>query len=619
MRWKGLLSRVQSNALRDALRVYANEPILVPAWPFAVSGSAWPGPVGGGVTIGWADDWTSFAINPGTPSAWEWMAPCLVGLVEIDPPRIMAPEVAEADFDFEESGVSTWGLEPDAVTWADGPALNDATTPPVFPVEIDWRRSPKGNAPVVEIYRKAIGDAPRQKAAALYPHTGAMPFSGQVHLGSRAQIAALLRWWRDRAGDVGPHYVSSEANVTTVTADAASGTSTITVADATALGSYRYLALTDFTRTQFVRVLSIASNVLTLASALAYKVPAETTLVAVAVLARHGDTEIDIKFDSPEHAVASLSWEEVTEEYLPADGETRGATLGAGPLKGWLYKFTVDRIGSPVVTRFTSYERDLTASAATWTSTTIKHGDIRRTVRLDRDEVTIECRQLAWANEFLPGRLTARVLVDIYECEVSAGTGSSVTQRWSGEVVSLSWEGPFIRATCRGPYSVFDRPAPRIVLQPGCNNALFDSLCRLEKSDWTFTAERVSNSGNQVTLGTWAKSGGLPTGWGFVDYFALGWIEKGDDRFAILKSTALSSGQITLTLDRTPAAWSSGEAVNVIPGCDGLSETCRAYHASTNVKGKFNNYANFLGFPHVPEKNPSFTPPKRTNDTHGKK
>jgi len=619
LRWKALLNRAEMNALRDALRVYDDEPILAPVWPFAVPGSAWPGPVSGGVIIGFAEDWSSFEINPGTPSAWEWVAPAIVGRMDIDPPKVMAPECSEIDWTLDEEGPATWGLEPDSVTWANGPALNDATTPPVFPFEIDWNRAPRTGAPVVEIYRKEIGDAPRTKAAARYPHSGALSLSGQVLLRDRAAVAGLLRWWRDRSGDVGPHYVSSEANVTTVTADASAGASSLVVADGAALGSYRFLALTDSRRTQYVRVLSIAGNTLTLAAPLAYDVPSETTLVAVAILARHADTDLDIAWESPEVATAKLAWDEVTEEYLPAVGETRGTTLGAGALKGWLYKFTVDRVGSPVVYRFTSYERDLTASAATWSAVPIKHADIRRTVRLDRDEVQIECRQADWANEFLPGRLTARVLVDIYECDVSGGTGSNVAQRWSGEVVSLSWEGPFVRATVRGPYTVFDRPAPRVVLQPGCNNALFDSLCRLAKADWTFTAARVSNTGNQVTLGTWAKSGGLPTGWGFADYFALGWIEKGNERFSIVKSTALSAGQITLTLDRTPSAWSSGEAVNVIPGCDGMSETCRAYNAGTNPKGKFNNFANFLGFPFVPQKNPSFTPPKRTNDTAGKK
>src|SRR5690606_1943634 len=141
--------------------------------------------------------------------------------------------------------------------------------------------------------------------------------------------------------------------------------------------------------------------------------------------------------------------------------------------------------------------------------------------------------------------------------------GSNVAQRWSGEIVRVSFDGPFVRATARGPFSSFDRPVPRIAMQPGCNHAVFDSLCGLVLADWTFTAEHVSASGAAVTLSTWARTGGLPTGWGFPGYFALGYLERANGkRYTVIDSTSLASGQITLTLDRTVDDWASGEAVS---------------------------------------------------------
>lgn len=619
MWWRAVLSRPQQNQMRDALRVYDAQPVLAPAWPFAVEGTAWPGPVSGGLTIGWMEGWGSWALNPGTPADWDWVAPVLWGVLSVESPSLLSPESAEVEFALLEDGTATLGLDPAAVTWQNGPALNDATTPRVFPLPVDWSRRPRSVAPEIVIDRREIGRTPRTRAIERYPHSGSSTMDATITASTRAEVATLLRWWRDQGADVAAHYLETGSHVTDITADASAGVSAIDVEDASALGAYRFLAIEDAVRTQFVRVLSIAGSTLTLSAALSFDVLAGAR-VAIVFLGHHLDDLLELGFRTPEFAQARLAWRELTEEYIPAAGEeTRGTTLGAGALKGWLYQFTVDRLGSPVVYRRTAYERDITASSQTWTAVPIKHEALRRSIRLDRDEVTIECRAEAWSNEFLPGRLTARVLVEISECDVSSGTGSNVTLRWSGEIISVTFEGPFVRAVARGPYALFDRPTPRLVIQPSCNHAVFDTLCALDRSAWTFTAVRVSNAGNQVTLGTWARSGGLPTGWGYVNYFALGYIEKGNERFAVLKSTALSSGQVTLTLDRTPSAWGSGETVNVIPGCDGQVSTCRAYHATTNTLGRFDNFTRFGGFPYVPAKNPSFTPPKRTGDEYGKK
>lgn len=618
MRWRSLIARDRLNALRDALRIYDAEPVLVPAWPFATEGSAWPGPVGGGITVGWNDGWTSWALNPGTPAAWDYVAPVLRCVLEVEAPTLYSPEVGEVEFNAYEDGSATLALAPAAVTWETGPALNDATTPPIFPLGIDWRPAPRSGAPVVTIERRDIGRAPRSRAVERYPHTGAVTLEAGVVATSPAEVSTLLRWWLDRGGEVAAHYMETGASVTDLTADASAGASALTIAAVADLGAYRYLCVEDGVRAQYVRATSVSGTTVNLAAPLAHAVAAGAR-VSVAILARHTGDTLELSFPTPGFARGRVAWEELTEEYLPAVEETRGTTLGAGVTKAWLYKITVDRLGAPVTYFRTSYERDLSASAQTWTAAPMKHSDLVRSVRLDRDEVTIDARAEAWANEFLPGRLTARVMLEISECDVSGGTGTNVAPRWAGEIVSVRFEGPFIAAKARGSYALFDRPAPRLVIGAPCNHAVFDSLCGLSRATWTFTAQRVSNSGSTVTLGTWARSGGLPTGWGGANYFALGYIEKGTERFAILRSTALSSGQITLTLDRTPAAWSSGESVNVIPGCDGAAATCRAYHLTTNPGGKFDNFSRFGGFPYVPASNPSFSPPKRTTSDYGKK
>lgn len=619
MRWEAYVSPPDVPLLRDALLAYADEPVLSPAWPFVRRGADWPGPVDGGVTIGWLDDWSDFEIDPATPGDWDWVAPVLVGRAVVEMPTLAAPSVMYVRFAFEEDGKADWALDPDAVTWATGPALNDTSTPTVFPLGIAWRTRPSGALPQVEIARRTIGQAPRTRAAAAYPVTAWLPVDGEVTATDETEVAKLLRWWQDRASSTQAHYASTLAHVTELAVAASAGATTITVADASQLGAYRFLALEDGARTQWVRVLSISTNTLTLASALSHDIRAGACTVSVAILARHAAEDMELAFERPGFAHARIAWEELPEEYVVGSGETRGTTLGAGGLKAWLYKFTADRLGTPTVYYRTSYERNLSASSQTWEASPISHGAFIRGIRLDRDEVTIEARSEGWASVFLPGNLTARVTVDIYECSVSGSTGSSVVQRWSGEVAGVSFDGPFVRASCVGPYSVFDRPVPRVVIQPACNHVVYDGGCGLAVADWTFTAAvNATVTSTQVVLKVWARTGGLPTGWGFANYFALGHLTRGSSRWLILASSSVSGGLVTLTLDRA-ATWTLDDAVTVVPGCDGMPTTCQAYHATNNPRGKFNNFTKFLGFPFAPASNPSLTPEKRSDAPNGKK
>ena len=222
--------------------------------------------------------------------------------------------------------------------------------------------------------------------------------------------------------------------------------------------------------------------------------------------------------------------------------------------------------------------------------------------------------------------LDAVVRLDVFECTVAGGTGSSVVQVFGGEVTGVRFDGPFFDLGASGDSALFDRRAPRMLIQPGCNHAVFDAGCGLDAADWVFSAVAVSGSGSSVTLGTFtAPAAADASGWGFADFFALGYLERTvggkPRRHTILRSTAKSGGgQVTFTL-RTPleSVPSVGEAFTILPGCDGRPETCKAYHAATNPAGVFNNFARFGGFPFVPEKNPSFTAPKKSTSAVGKK
>lgn len=620
--WKAAFSASDFAMLRDDLRSAGSAKAIVPAWPFLcpgnqfdvqtdVSGGIWVGMNSNGTfTIGEAEDFD--------PADWEWFAPGLYGVLTVDDPGVISNDLVEVGFTCQEDGPGEYALAAPSQTWTEGPTLSDGKKPYVLPWILDTS-SVKGGAPEAQIERKAFGGS-RETSAAFYPQNASRAISGRLPaIFGREDVAILMRWFQDHGGHE-PHYVTTAIEAARLSQNAASGQNTMVLTDGAGLGSYRYLHLIDHSSQSVVRISSINVNTATLTANLSKTWLASSTAIALASLARHTG-ELQIDFGAPALAFASLAWQEVPEEYVPDGDETRGETLGAGPLTAWLYQFTLDECGTQTVYRYTGFSLSLTASGETWAAQPIEHGELRADIDLSTDEVTVKCRMLPVFEQFLPGNLTGRVLLSIYTCEVTGSAGSNVTQIWTGEVRSASFDGPFVQATASGPYAIFDQPLPRRCVQPQCTHRLFDGLCGLAQADWTITGDVVSSSGHSVTLGTFARTGGLPDGFGFANWFALGYLERSTgERIAILSSTAISSGELSLTLEREPSTdWDNDESVDIIPGCDGMAATCEAYASPANPTGKFDNFANFGGFPLVPAKNPSFKPPKRTDATTGKK
>lgn len=630
--WRTRLARDRANTLRAALETLADKPVVTPAWPFAMPAAGWPfAPVSGGLVIAWRRDWTDWTLTtPGVLSGtWDFVAPAVWGFVEAEMDDLDGTDAINVRFRFEEDGPAAYSLTPAAQSWPVGPALSDASTPPVFPFRIDWSERPRPGLPRVSMDREKRGPA-RSSAVTFYPQIAERPQEGSVTLTDRGQVARFLRWWMDRHGSAESHLVTTLSGVTALAADATAGATTLTVTNAAALGTHRLLELATHDATAVVQVTGISGDTLTLAAPLARNWLVVRTRVALVMLARHAKSEVGLRFTAPGIADLRTAWIEVPAEVDPdGDTETRGETLGALSVTAYLYQITEDYGGGvTTVHRCTSFERDVTAGSQTWTSRPgLDHGEIRRTLKLDRDETTIKGRW--WTGcpfeQFLPGKLSALVRVAIYESEVDAdGAGSTPVQLFGGEVTKCPFEGPNFSASAAGMYSLFDRPAFACRAQKTCNATVFSAFCGLALADWTFDASTVSASGTSLVLDTFTRTGGLPAGFGFANWFALGYAQRTvadkPQRYLILTSTPLASGQITLALDRAvspmPAA---DDAWTVVPGCDGRAATCKTYHASNNTAGKFSHFADFKGFDELPDKDPAFQPLKKSDSAAGKK
>lgn len=193
---------------------------------------------------------------------------------------------------------------------------------------------------------------------------------------------------------------------------------------------------------------------------------------------------------------------------------------------------------------------------------------------------------------------------------------------FTGNVTKPRVRGKKLLATLVPGGVAFDQQVPRFVLGASCNHAigpnpdgsyLMSYGCGLLKADWKFTAAVTTPIASAYPFelnvdGLARDVGATPTY--FADWFANAVIEVGTganiQRRRILSSTLPAAGAMTVTVDRwfttTPA---DNDPVVIYPQCDGRLETCKAYHASTNPTGKFNNDDAFGGHPFIPHGNPS--------------
>lgn len=128
---------------------------------------------------------------------------------------------------------------------------------------------------------------------------------------------------------------------------------------------------------------------------------------------------------------------------------------------------------------------------------------------------------------------------------------------FSGETIEASVRGKVISAICRTGSVAFDQMVPRVRVQAGCNNTLYDLGCGLLRANWEFSAT-LNAPGSPGWPFTFSFSGLArvtgPEPAYSLDFFAGGWIQVGADRVAVLASTVAGRG-----LPRSPASGPSGQ------------------------------------------------------------
>jgi uncharacterized phage protein (TIGR02218 family) len=170
---------------------------------------------------------------------------------------------------------------------------------------------------------------------------------------------------------------------------------------------------------------------------------------------------------------------------------------------------------------------------------------------------------------------------------------SDVGQRllqFRGSLGEIIRSGGAFRAELRGLTEALNQPQGR-VFQRDCAAILGDAQCRFDLNRPGFSVEGVVETHREGRVFGFAGLAG----------FAGGWFEKGRARLldgeargviGLIKFDRIDDGRRVIELwDRIGPRVAAGDRIRLDAGCDRRAETCQ---------GKFNNFNNFRGFPHIP-------------------
>ena len=157
---------------------------------------------------------------------------------------------------------------------------------------------------------------------------------------------------------------------------------------------------------------------------------------------------------------------------------------------------------------------------------------------------------------------------------------------WFGRVVNVKYYEDTVEFRCESIQTSMKRPALRRFYQLQCPHVLYGSDCAAPEN--LFQANAVVEAVAGLVL-TSSVFGLKPAQYYRGGYIAISAAPTSEFRYI----TDHTGNTITINLP-SPKLY-QGVPITISPGCD---------HTLTTCKDKFNNLANYGGFPYIPTKNP---------------
>lgn len=244
----------------------------------------------------------------------------------------------------------------------------------------------------------------------------------------------------------------------------------------------------------------------------------------------------------------------------------------------YLYAFT-DAAGT---TRLTNAASAVTYDGNSYSVSSISHGEITQSGEMSKDALSLDFpSNNAFARTFLVSQLDASTTLTIIRLHTTDLDAEGVVY-WKGRVASAKASGQTITLECESIFTSMRRPGLRARYQRTCRHDLYGTGCGLDPENFDVSGTVSAISGKVITVAVADDQ---------ADGYYRGGMVRAED--GTLRGIREHVGQL-LTLSST-ASIANGDTVQLYPGCDRLTETCRV---------KFSNLLNYGGFPEIPSDNP---------------
>lgn len=233
----------------------------------------------------------------------------------------------------------------------------------------------------------------------------------------------------------------------------------------------------------------------------------------------------------------------------------------------------------------------------TYSPSAVGHSEVKQSNELAKDSISLTFPlDDAFASQFLgyaPDQVTSVTLLRGHVAD------NEFIVYWKGRVASSKAFSAQIRLECESIFTSLRRPGLRARYQRTCRHALYGRGCQLDPEAFVIAGRVTSLTSTSLVV---------PEAASYADgYFTGGMVRASDDSLRLIASHAganlvLSrpSDALISSLELSGYGYGYGFfygqlTVKLYPGCDRSKTTCLS---------KFDNLANYGGFPYIPTKNP---------------
>lgn len=238
--------------------------------------------------------------------------------------------------------------------------------------------------------------------------------------------------------------------------------------------------------------------------------------------------------------------------------------------------------------RYSSSDVAMTLSGNRFEPSLIKRSKIRFGGGLSAEQVMITLpRTNALAASYIAFPPSGTTTITIYGQHRS--DGETVTL-WQGRVKNVEFKGALVDMACESIITAQKAQGLRRTFGAGCSHALYDQAplsCGVNKELFKTNGTIISVNGNAIECSALAsKPDGYWVG-GTLEFLTTG----GNTERRLITS---HSGYTARMISPLPAL-AAQQVVSFYPGCD---------HSTTTCVARFNNLANYGGFPYMPTTTP---------------